>query len=269
LSINWQNTPEQKKILNKAIRILAIMIIPVAFGIHTVTSWLFASTLRPGWDSTNFGPYFVSGAFMVGAGGVIATMYVVRKFYKLDKYFTLGHFDKMGRLLVLLSAVYLYFNLNEYFIPFYKMKASESAHLDSLFTGSYAPLFWSVQIGGMIIPIIVLLFRKGRRPLPMFIVSLMVIIGAWFKRFLIVVPTLNHPYIPMDRVSESWKHYVPTLPEWFITAGTLAGALLIVTMIIRFFPAIPIAETAEETGIVSEEEDLPVGAELTLTSQKS
>jgi molybdopterin-containing oxidoreductase family membrane subunit len=73
---NWQNTYEQKKILNKAVMILTVMIIPVAFGIHTVTSWLFATTLRAGWDSTNFGPYFISGAFMVGAGAVIAAMFV-------------------------------------------------------------------------------------------------------------------------------------------------------------------------------------------------
>ncbi len=243
---NWRNTPEQRSILNKAVLTLSIVIIPVAFGIHTVTSWLFATTLRPGWDSTNFGPYFISGAFMVGGAAVIAAMYVFRKFYKLDRYITENHFDKMAKLLVLLSLVYLYFNVNEYFIPAYKMKGSESAHLNELFIGSYAPLFWSVQIGGMIIPIILLLFKKGRTPLPMFIIAIMVIVGAWFKRFLIVIPTLNHPYFPMDQAPEAWRHYSPTLAEWFITGGTLAGALLIVTLLVRLFPIIPLVETLEE-----------------------
>lgn len=243
---NWKDTPEQKKILNKAVTILSVLIIPVAFGIHTVTSWLFATTLRPGWDSTNFGPYFISGAFMVGAAGVIAAMYIFRKFYSLEKYITTSHFDKMGKLLVLLSLVYLYFNINEYFIPAYKMKGSEADHLNELFTGSYAPMFWAVQIGGMIIPIIILMFNKERKPLPLFIVSIMVIVGAWFKRFLIVIPTLNHPYFPMDQAPEAWRHYTPTLAEWFITGGTLAAALLIITIIARFFPIIPLAETVEE-----------------------
>lgn len=243
---NWKGTSEQYKILNKSVMLLSVMIIPVAFGIHTVTSWLFATTLRPGWDSTNFGPYFISGAFMVGAGAVIASMYVFRKFYGLSKYITLDHFDKMAKLLVLLSLVYLYFNVNEYFVPAYKMKGSESAHLNELFTGAYAPLFWSVQIGGMVIPIIVLLFKKGRTPLPMFIISIMVIVGAWFKRFLIVIPTLHHPYFPMDQAPEAWSHYNPTFAEWSITGGSLAGALLIVTMLVRYFPIIPIAETIEE-----------------------
>jgi Ni/Fe-hydrogenase subunit HybB-like protein len=249
LSLNWTGNAAQEKIMNKSVQIMAVLIIPVAFGIHTVTSWLFATTFRPGWDSSSFGPYFVSGAFMVGAGAVICAMFIFRKHYRLDEYFHDGLFNKMGKLLVLLSFVYLYFNINEYFVPAYKMKASESTHLESLFYGEYAPLFWTVQIGGMIIPIIVLLFKRGRKPLPMFIISLMVITGAWFKRFLIVVPTLSHPFIPTNRVPESWLHYSPTIPEWFITAGTLAGALLIVTALVRIFPIIPIVETLKEKGL--------------------
>lgn len=246
LALGWNSHPGQEKILRRAEQILAVLIIPVAFGIHTVTSWLFATTLRPGWDSSDFGPYFVSGAFMVGAGGVIAAMYVFRTHYQWDKYLTDKHFDFMGRLLVLLSLVYLYFNINEYFVPAYKMKGQEAEHLRALFFGRYAPMFWSVQIFGMLVPIIVLMFRSGRKPFPMFVIALMVVVGAWFKRFLIVVPTLSHPYIPMDRVPESWQHYIPTLKEWSITAGTLAGALLIVTLLARFFPAIPIVETIDE-----------------------
>ena len=103
-----------------------------------------------------------------------------------------------------------------------------------------------VQIFGMIIPIIVLLTRKGRKPLPMFVVSILVIVGAWFKRFLIVIPTLSHPYIPMTRVPESWQHYFPTFKEWWITGATLAGALLVVTLLSRLFPVIPVTEAIED-----------------------
>lgn len=251
LSIGWKNDPRQKKILKQSVYILMVLIIPVAFGIHTVTSWLFGTTFRPGWDSTNFGPYFVSGAFMVGAGAVIAAMYLFRRYYRYENYITLNHFDFMGRLLVLLSLVYLYFNINEYFIPAYKMKALESAHIKDLFYGEDAPLFWSVQLFGMIIPAIVLMFRRWRKPLPMFIISIFVIVGAWFKRFLIVIPTLRHPFIPMDRVPESWQHYIPTFAEWSITAATLAGALLIVSLLARVFPIIPIEETIEEAKATS------------------
>jgi molybdopterin-containing oxidoreductase family membrane subunit len=101
----WKGSNEQNKINRKAIIILSIMIIPVAFCIHTVTSWLFATTYRPGWDSTNFGAYFVSGAFLVGAGGVVVAMYVFRKVYKLEKYITEKHFDHMGKAVVLLAPI--------------------------------------------------------------------------------------------------------------------------------------------------------------------
>jgi molybdopterin-containing oxidoreductase family membrane subunit len=246
LALNWKNTPQQHEKLRHVVQVLAVVIIPVAFGIHTVTSWLFATTLRPGWDSTNFGPYFVSGAFMVGAAGVIVGMAVFRRFLNMKKYFTDAHFDKMGRLLVVLSFIYLYFNINEYFIPAYKLKGIETEHLQSLFVGEYAVLFWTVQIFGMIVPIIVLLFKKGRTPVPMFIMAILVILGAWFKRFLIVVPTLNHPYIPIQRVPEDWMHYFPTFQEWYITLGTVTGALLIITIFVRLFPIVPMLETAEE-----------------------
>jgi len=183
---------------------------------------------------------------MVGCAGVISVMYVLRNHYKLQKYITTQHFNNMGKLLVLLSLIYLYFNINEYLVPGYKMKTVDGEHLQEMFTGRYAPLFWSVQIFGMILPIIILLFRKGRKPMPMLIVSILVVIGAWFKRFLIVVPTQLHPFIPIQHVPESWHRYIPTWEEWAITSASLAGALLIITLFVRLFPIIPIWETKEE-----------------------
>ena len=239
----WKGTAAQEKIRDRAITILCIVIIPVAFCIHTVTSWLFATTYRPGWDSTNFGAYFVSGAFLVGAGGVVVAMYVFRRVYKLEKYITDMHFEKMGRILVLLALLYLYFNVNEYLVPAFKMKKPEQAHLTQLFAGEYAPLFWFAIMVGMIIPIIIILFKKGRKPLPMFIAGVMVVVGAWFKRYLIVTPTLLHPFLPMQNVPESYHHYFPSWEEWAIAMGSLAGALLIITFFARVFPVISIYKT--------------------------
>ena len=243
----WKNTPGQIHISEKAIGILSITIIPVAFAIHTVTSWLFATTYRPGWDSTNFGAYFISGAFLVGAGGVVVAMYVFRKAYHLEKYIKDDHFDKMGKVLVLLALLYLYFNVNEFLVPAFKMKKSEEEHLLGLFTGEFAPVFWFAITTAMIIPILILLFKKGRKPLPAFIAGLLVVIGSWFKRYLIVTPTLLHPFLPMQDVPDSYRHYFPSWEEWAIAIGSLAGALLIVTIFARIFPIIPIQETITET----------------------
>src|SRR5450432_4101929 len=138
----WKNKPEQIKINNRSIQILSITIIPVAFAIHTVTSWLFATTYRPGWDSTNFGAYFIAGAFLVGSGTVLVAMYIFRRAYKLDKYITTDHFDRMGKIVVMLALVYLYFNVNEFLAPAFKMKKTEEGYLSGLFTGAYSRIFW-------------------------------------------------------------------------------------------------------------------------------
>ena len=243
----WKNTPGQIKISEKAVNILSITIIPVAFSIHTVTSWLFATTYRPGWDSTNFGAYFISGAFLVGAGGVVVAMYIFRTHYKLEKYNTDAHFDKMGKVLVMLALLYLYFNVNEFLVPAFKMKKPEEEHLRGLFTGEFAPIFWFAITTAMIIPILILIFKKGRRPLPAFIAGILVVIGSWFKRYLIVTPTLLHPFLPITNVPDNYRHYFPTWEEWSIAIGSLAGALLIITFFARIFPIIPIQETITET----------------------
>jgi Ni/Fe-hydrogenase subunit HybB-like protein len=248
----WKGNKEQVKISDKSITILCIMIIPVAFCIHTVTSWLFATTYRPGWDSTNFGAYFISGAFLVGAGGVVVAMYAFRSVYKLDKYITEEHFNKMGKVVVMLALLYLYFNINEYLVPAFKMKKPEEAHLNDLFAGELAPLFWFAIIIGMLAPILIMITKKGRKPLPMFIAGIMVVVGAWFKRYLIVTPTLLHPFLPMQNVPESYKHYFPSWEEWAIAMGSLAGALLIITLFVRIFPIIPIQETITEQNEKSE-----------------
>ena len=153
----------------------------------------------------------------------------------------------MGKLLALLALVYAYFSINEYLIPAYKMKGEEAAHLNELFTGYYAPMFWSVQFFGMILPIMVLMFKRGRKPLPMFIMAVCVIVGAWFKRYLIVIPSMS--FLPVQEIPEEWKHYSPTFQEWAITGGSLAGALLLITLFVRFFPIISVWEVAEEKGV--------------------
>ena len=242
----WKGTPAQFRISDRAINILCIIIIPVAFCIHTVTSWLFATTYRPGWDSTNFGAYFISGAFLVGAGAVVVAMYIFRWAYQLKNYITENHFEKMARIVVLLALLYLYFNVNEYLVPAFKMKKPEEAHLNELFAGQYAPMFWFAIMTGMIIPIMILLFKKGRKPLPMFIAGVMIVVGAWFKRYLIVTPTLLHPFLPMQDVPASYHHYFPSWEEWAIAGGSLSGVLLVITFFARIYPIIPIHETIIE-----------------------
>lgn len=246
LSLNWNGSPEQQKIIKQSTRVIAIFIIPVALAIHTVTSWLFASTSRVGWDSTIFGPYFVTGAFVAGSAAVIIAMYFYSNNYKLHDYITEKHFDKMGKLLVLVSLIYLYFNLNEYMVPGYKLKKFDAMHIQALFTGHHAVMFWLVQIGGLVIPIILMLFKKMRKPLPLMIISVLVLLGAWFKRYIIVVPTQEHPYLPIQNVPLDFKVYTPTLVEVLVTIAPFILVLIIITVLSKVIPIIPVHETIEQ-----------------------
>jgi molybdopterin-containing oxidoreductase family membrane subunit len=249
LSLSWANLPEQNSIIRRSVYTLLIMIIPAALSIHTVTSWLFALTSRPGWDSSIFGPYFVSGAFVAGSAAVIIAMYFFRENYKLRDYLTDLHFNKMGKVLVLVAFVYLYFNINEYLVPGYKLKRADAVHLEELFAGRFALMFWLVQAGGLLIPIILMLFRRMRRPLPLTLISVAVFIGAWFKRYLIVVPTMSNPFLPIQHVPQNFRIYTPTLAETAITLLSFVLVLIIITLISKFFPVIPVVETAHEEGL--------------------
>ena len=249
LSLNFTDQPEQNKIINRAIRILLILLIPAALSIHTVTSWLFAVTSRPGWDSTIFGPYFVSGAFVAGSAAVVIAMFFFRRNYKLQDYLTDLHFDNMGKVLATVSLVYLYFNINEFLVPGFKLKRGDAIHLQELFAGKDALMFWTVQVGGLILPILFLLFRRFRKPLPILIISVVVLIAAWFKRYLIVIPTQEHPFLPIQHVPQNFVHYSPTLIETLISIAPFILVLMIITLISKFFPVLPLHETAREKGI--------------------
>jgi molybdopterin-containing oxidoreductase family membrane subunit len=241
LSLGWQGTAREWKILKRTIFTLLVLIMPVAFAIHTVTSWLFAVNPRAGWHSTIFGPYFVAGAFMVGAAAVIVAMYVFRASNKnLKKYITDKHFSMMGKLLALTGIIYLYFNINEYLVPGYLMERLDGAHIMDLFVGHDAPLFWATQIGGLILPIILLIFKPFRKPLPAMIIAVVVVIFAWTKRYLIVVPTQFNPSFPIQNVPKSWHHYDPTYYEITITAMTIGIILLLITYFARYFPIVPV-----------------------------
>ena len=246
LSLKWSGSEAQKVLHAKSIWVLSILILLAGIMLQTIDAWLFSTTYRIGWDSSALAPYFISGAFVAGTGALVTVIYIVRKARKLEAYITEYHFDKMGQLLALACMIYLYFNIIEYVVPFFTAKKGEDVHLESLLTGHYAGLFWFVTIVGLVIPALLLLFKKGRKPMPMFYIGMIVVIGSWWKRYIIITPTLLEPFMPIQGVPESWHTYFPSAHEWIITIATLAMALLIITLLVRFLPVVPIQRTADE-----------------------
>jgi molybdopterin-containing oxidoreductase family membrane subunit len=131
-------------------------------------------------------------------------------------------------------------------VPAYKLKKSDATHIHELFVGHFSVTFWLVQLGGLIIPILLLLMKPFRKPLPAMLISIAVLLGAWFKRYLIVVPTMQHPFLPIQHVPHNFMHYSPTLVEIAITCASLILVLIIITVLSKVFPVIPIYEMTEE-----------------------
>ncbi|HLA24873.1 MAG TPA: NrfD/PsrC family molybdoenzyme membrane anchor subunit [bacterium] len=331
LALGWRGAAVQKHYLETIMAVLAVLIIPIAISVHTVVSWIMGMTLRAGWNSTIFGPYFVSGALFSGAAAVVTAMAAFRRAYHLEDYITVRHFKRMGYLVITLGVIYAYFTFAEYWTPTFKMAAHERGYLSAVFSGKFAPLFWFTQIGGLLVPLLLLtlptISKVARlreismlqpRPalaavaataalfvfvslsgspaaalidgaalrallpwvavpvgvwlfvafLPAFrerpvaaavVASVLVNIGAWIKRFVIIVPTLQFPFLPIQRAPAGWAFYRPSWVEWSITAAALAGFALIYILFSKLFPIVSMWETREEQAGPAGPEPAPGG----------
>src|SRR3990170_6077102 len=152
LSVGWRDTTAQKKNLFSGMGIMAILIIPIAVSVHTVVSFIFAMTLRPGLNSTVYGISFVAGAIYSGIATIIIVMVVLRKAFHLEEYITKKHFQNLGYMLGAFVLIMAYFNLLEFLVPGYKMVEGEEFLLQEILVGKYAPLFWLYIFFGLIIP---------------------------------------------------------------------------------------------------------------------
>ncbi len=242
LAVGWRNTPQQRQRLDRAIGIMAVTIIPIAISVHTVVSFVFSMTLRPGWDSTIFGIYFVIGAIFSGIASILIVMAIFRKFYHLEEYITERHFRLLSYLLLTTLFLYLYLTISEYLTVGYKLEVEEKHLLTILMLGKNALWFWLFVLGGMVVPTFLLLFRRWRTIPRIVTASVLINIGMWIKRFVIVIPSLQVPLMPFE-----FSAYTPTWVEWSITAGALAGFMLIFALFAKFIPVISIWEVAEES----------------------
>lgn len=247
-ALGWRGTEAQRAHLEKALAVMAIAIIPVAVSIHTVTAWLFGLTLRPGWHSTIIGPDFVVGAIYSGVAAVITFMAVFRHVFRLGRYIQPLHFQKLGMILLAAGLVYAYFTVNELIGGIYAKELSDRTLLPSLFSGTYAALFWGMGVVGLLLPMALLLVRRFRTIRGIVTASVLVNFGMWVMRFLIVVPTLAAPYMPVPGAPGHQLTYAPTWVEWLITAGAFAAFGLLYILFSRLFPVISIWELVEERG---------------------
>jgi Ni/Fe-hydrogenase subunit HybB-like protein len=247
-ALGWTGSDEQHRRLDRAMKVMSIVIIPVAVSIHTVTAWLFGMTLRPGWHSTIIGPDFVAGALYSGVAAVLTIMALARQMCRLEAYVTQEHFKKLGMLLLVLCATYAYFTVNEYISAVYTHVETERDLLQAVFNGPYVVHFGAMVIVGLVVPGFLLAFPKTRTIKWIVVASILANIGMWLKRYIIVVPTLSSPLLRQ----EAWigqktpegplPGYFPTWVEWAITIGAFAGCYLFYCLFAKIVPIVSIWE---------------------------
>jgi len=237
LALGWRGTTTQWHRLESAMSIMAVAIIPVAVSVHTIVSFDFSMASVPMWHSTIFGPYFVAGAIFSGIAGLIIAMAALRKFLHLENYLYPVHFENLGKLLLMMSLIWAYFVFNERLTVWYGNHEAEMNVFWVTQRGSFAPLFWLMVTVNFVIPLIVLGIRRFRTITGCVIASFGVCVGMWLERFLIVVPSLGHKYLPY-----SWGTYSPRPVELIITASTFAAMVLLYTLFAKFVPIISIWE---------------------------
>jgi len=247
LSLGYNGLEKQRKLLLTSQNLLAIILIPVSIMVASILSWIFGMTLRPGWHSTIFGPYFVLGAIYSGVGLMIVIAWYTRRVYKLEKYITPQHFDYLAYMMLVLAAGYGYFTFSEYFTSWYGSEKWDSELIRKLFSADeYGWMTLLTNVFGVVVPIIFVAVRKLRTPDNLFVVAAIMVLAMWIKRYLIVVPTLLTPLLPMQDTRQEFIHYSITWVEWALTFGGVALFFLIFTLAGKFITLIEVAELPRE-----------------------
>jgi Ni/Fe-hydrogenase subunit HybB-like protein len=237
LALGWQGTTKQWNRLESAMQIMAIAILPVAVSVHTIVSFDFSMAPVPMWHSTMFGPYFVAGAIFSGIAGLIIAMAALRKLLHLEEYLRPLHFQNLGKLLLMMSLLWGYFVFAERLTVWYGNEQSEMEVFWVTQRGSFAPLYWTMVVCNFVLPCIILTQKRLRTVAGCVVASCGVLVGMWLERFLIVVPSLSHKYLPY-----SWGHYRPRPVEIIITVATFAAMSLLYTLFAKVVPIISVWE---------------------------
>ena len=244
LAMGWRGTPRQWKLQAVAGILLSALILPVFVSVHSIVSWDFAIAIATeAWHATVFAPYFVIGAVHSGVSGVVTMMALLRWLFRLEDYIRPEHFDALGRLLIVVATAWFYFFFLEILFGLWLQEPPETElRTLQLLTPPWAWMFIVLLVAGYVIPVGMWLSRRVRRNIAlMFWTSILVNIGMWMERFVIIVPGLMRK----TPFTFTWDVYRPTVYEFILVAssfGLVATGLLVFS---KLFPLIPIWEQKE------------------------
>jgi len=245
LSLGYDGSPRQKKLLSNARTIMSVMIIAIAIIVYSVLAWIFGVTLQPGWHSTIFGPYFVIAAVFSGTGLLIILMWIFRRIYHLEEYITKRHFVNVGVLLTVIAAFYGYFTFSDYLTKWYGSIKMDSILIDKLFNEYYL-LFIFANYIGILLPAIIIAFPKFRTIPNITVAAAIAVLALWVNRYIIVIPTLETPFLPVQDTRADWIKYSPTWIEWSLTLAGVSVFVMLFMLISKIAPIVSISEMQQQ-----------------------
>ncbi len=236
-ALGWRGSQRHWEHYEKAYLLLAGLATPLVLSVHSVVSFDFAVSQVPGWHSTIFPPYFVAGAIFSGLAMVITLMVICRAAFKLEDIITPLHFDRMTKLILAMSWIVGYAYLIEFFIAWYSGNPYESFVFKNRALGPFGWAFGIMVTCNVLVPQI-FWFRKARTSMAvLFVASILINVGMWFERFVIVVSSLAQDYLP-----SSWDYFRPTWVDLLTLAGSFGLFMTLFLLFCRYLPIIAIAE---------------------------
>jgi Ni/Fe-hydrogenase subunit HybB-like protein len=246
LAMGWRGSAMHWHRYQTAYFLIAALATPLVVSVHSIVGLDFAFSLIPGWHSTIFPPYFVAGAVFSGFAMVMNIAIPLRFLYKLEGFITMRHLDNMAKVMLAMGLVVAYGYLMENFTAWYSGHPEEMYAYANRFTGIYAPASWALMALNVVIPQ-ALWLRRVRQNIPaLFIISILINVGMWLERFIIVATSLHRDYLP-----SSWGVYIPTFWDWTTFLGTLGLFFALLFLFVRVLPVISIFEMRE---LVQEQE---------------
>lgn len=240
LSLGWQGTDEQWRHFSSAYLFLAAFATPLVVSVHSVVSWDFAMAVVPGWHSTIFAPYFVGGAIHSGLAMVITLMVPMRRIFGLYDYITEKHLESLAKVIVFTGLIMGYSYLTEHFIAWYSANPVEMETFKYRAIGDYWPEFWIMIVFNSLVPLAFFFKKMRTNVVSLLVISILINVGMWFERFVIIVTSLGHEFMP-----HAWGLYRPSPIELSIMAGAFGFFLLLFAAFIKIFPAVSICEMKE------------------------
>jgi len=237
LCLGWRGSNRAWSHYEIAYLTLAGLSTPLVLSVHTIVSFDFAVSLLPGWHTTIFPPYFVAGAIFSGFAMVVTLLVIARESFNLQNYITINHLEAMNKIILLTGSIVGYAYASEFFMAWYSGDKYERFIFIQRALGPYAWAYWTMISCNVMWPQL-FWFKKIRRNIKiMFIISILVNIGMWFERFVIVVTSLNNDFLP-----SSWRYYRPTLWDWGVTIGSFGLFFTLFLLFCRLLPVIAMAE---------------------------